>query len=386
MAKQRHPVKITSLPVYANRLSEITQPLDDVTLIVPSSDLLLTTVTLPKLPRHRLLQALPYALEEQLIEEVSFLHFATGPRDEEGRWPVAVVAIAKMEGWLEAAKAAGLSLIRMVPDVLTLPLMPRHWTLDLCESWCTVRTGPYSGFSCHRETLPTFLEAALKDPLTQPDGILVRTFSGSADLPANAFPGIRLERIQMDSAEEAASAKEVLMASPCLNLLQGRFSPRSTASGANRLWQAALSLAFIGAILLVVTKATLLLMLRHTSAGLQQEIAAIYTRHFPSATAMVAPKARMSEKLHHLESEGSESLFLELLAKTTAPLSRSPEVRLEWIDYQNRQLKLGLTAPSFNSLDELTSALNAAGLKAKQQNAATSTGNVKATLLVRSAS
>ena len=47
-------------------------------VIVPSEDVLVTTVTLPKMNRSRLLQAIPYALEEQVIEDVDTMHFAAG--------------------------------------------------------------------------------------------------------------------------------------------------------------------------------------------------------------------------------------------------------------------------------------------------------------------
>ena len=38
--------------------------------IVPAQDVLLTTAELPKLSRQRLMLALPFALEEQLIDDV----------------------------------------------------------------------------------------------------------------------------------------------------------------------------------------------------------------------------------------------------------------------------------------------------------------------------
>src|SRR3982750_1699390 len=59
-----------------------------VTLIVPAQDIVLTAATLPKLNRQKLLQALPFALEDQLIDDIHELHFAAAEYQSDGTLPV----------------------------------------------------------------------------------------------------------------------------------------------------------------------------------------------------------------------------------------------------------------------------------------------------------
>ena len=68
---------------------------NDIIVIVPAQDILLTAAQLPKLNASRLQQALPFALEEHLIDDVSQLHFAIGEYQTDGTYPAAVVTQQK---------------------------------------------------------------------------------------------------------------------------------------------------------------------------------------------------------------------------------------------------------------------------------------------------
>lgn len=68
-----------------------------VIVLIPSVDVLLTTVLLPKISHSRLIQAIPYALEETLLEDVEQLHFAVGDYPIHGAWPVAIMARKKFK-------------------------------------------------------------------------------------------------------------------------------------------------------------------------------------------------------------------------------------------------------------------------------------------------
>ena len=62
-----------------------------VVVLVSGADGLLTRVSIPGSSRQKLLRAVPYALEEQLSEDVDNLHFALGTTLEDEGWPVAVI-------------------------------------------------------------------------------------------------------------------------------------------------------------------------------------------------------------------------------------------------------------------------------------------------------
>ena len=62
-----------------------------VIVLVPSADVLTTSVDIPIKGGARLQAALPYALEEHVAEDIEKLHFAAGTRRSNGKIPVAVV-------------------------------------------------------------------------------------------------------------------------------------------------------------------------------------------------------------------------------------------------------------------------------------------------------
>src|SRR5579862_7364004 len=70
-------------------------------VLAPASDVLLTEAEVPAKSGARFQQIVPFALEEQLAQDIDSLHFAVGRRiGESPRVPVAVVSRALIEGWL----------------------------------------------------------------------------------------------------------------------------------------------------------------------------------------------------------------------------------------------------------------------------------------------
>ena len=95
--------------------------------LVPSTDVLLAEPEVPVKAGTKLQQVVPYALEEQLAEDIDDLHFAIGKRASDSQvTPVAVVAHALMDDWISALKSAGLTPESMYADSDLLPENPGH--------------------------------------------------------------------------------------------------------------------------------------------------------------------------------------------------------------------------------------------------------------------
>ena len=82
-------------------------------MLVPATDVLTTTIYLPLKAQAKIQQALPFALEEYLADDVEELHFAAGGRRESGRMPVSIISRDKLKDYLGVLADAGLH-----PDVL----------------------------------------------------------------------------------------------------------------------------------------------------------------------------------------------------------------------------------------------------------------------------
>ena len=108
-------------------------------VIAPSSDVLLTKVTIPSKNRQRLLQAIPYALENDLSEEIEQLHFAIDYHTDQSTTAVAVISRERLDSWLERFHALELQPLAIFPELLCLPLTNGHWTVHLTPQFGSLR-------------------------------------------------------------------------------------------------------------------------------------------------------------------------------------------------------------------------------------------------------
>src|SRR5450631_4919221 len=71
-----------------------------VVVLAPATQILMAEPELPPGSGVKLARAVPFALEEQLTEDIDELCFALGRRSAGGRTPVAVVARNVLQGWI----------------------------------------------------------------------------------------------------------------------------------------------------------------------------------------------------------------------------------------------------------------------------------------------
>src|SRR3954470_7408792 len=130
-----------------------------VCVLVPGTDVLLTEPELPAKAGAKLQQIVPYALEEQLAEDIDELHFAIGKRSRDGpTTPVAVVALSLMDEWTSTLKAAGLVPEAMYVDSDLLPVNPGHAVALLEDDVVVVRPPVGSTISMPSDALGEALQ------------------------------------------------------------------------------------------------------------------------------------------------------------------------------------------------------------------------------------
>ena len=114
-----------------------------VSVCIPSESVFLTRQHLPGKNRQRLLKAIPFALEDQIIDDVEDMHFALGTADKQGQYWIAAVAHAQMASWQQLFASVGLNPQALVPDSLLLASSEKELRL-WCEPERTVLVLPDS--------------------------------------------------------------------------------------------------------------------------------------------------------------------------------------------------------------------------------------------------
>jgi general secretion pathway protein L len=110
----------------------------EVIVLVPATQILLAEPELPPGSGIKLARAVPFALEEQLTEDIDQLVFALGRRRTGGGTPVAVVARTVLKDWLAALSEAGIEPVALYADMSLLPVNPSQtvlWLASLRTHW-----------------------------------------------------------------------------------------------------------------------------------------------------------------------------------------------------------------------------------------------------------
>lgn len=342
-----------------------------VALLIPAGEVSFFQAALPAANESRLLQLAPFALEDQLSQDIDALHFAVGPRDAaSGTVPVAVMERARLEQYL--ARASQLQLIphAVFAESDLAPMLPGHVTMLVAGDQLLLRDDT---------ARPLVLPAA--DPLLALE-MLPGTGANlpQANLTVFVGPGdwqkhsrtieplrerVGSFKVQLNNGGVLAQLAQGLAFGAPLNLLQGAFKPRSSSK---QSWQAWRWVAGLAATLLVVHVAGSLWQLRQlrkTSAGLDESITQLYGSIFPGQPIGREPRRALERRLAAVAGGGgAQGEFMTLLAAVAAAKQNVPVAQLESLVFRTGSLQLKLTAPDASTLEQFNQALRAGGYKA----------------------
>ncbi|MEZ5579407.1 MAG: type II secretion system protein GspL [Candidatus Competibacteraceae bacterium] len=317
-------------------------------LVAPSEAVTLHRLALPSRKRSTWARAVPFALEDYLVEDIETLHFALGGAVDGGYLPVAVVDRILLSAWLETCDQAGLTPAAVVPDSLLLPWQNDEWSVLLEARRALVRTGRWEGFATERDNLALLLAQALAEAgETKPRCLRV----WGAPATELAETGVEL------SPEDTPSEPLALFASgyqpaTVLNLLQGGYSRQAHWGRWLRPWRAAAALVGMTLLVQIAGQVYDHWRLQREVTALRTEIERTFKDALPEATRIVNPKVQMETRLRELAPSGGSG-FLELLYQGAQPLAHFPNVTLRGLGYRDGQLDLALEGGDPAVLDRL---------------------------------
>lgn len=348
--------------------------------IIPALDVLLTKLTLPKLNRQRLLQAIPYALEEQLMDDIDNLHFAVDAYQPDNTVPVAIIAKEKMLYWINLLNSQTITPTQLLPLTLALPYSETIWHIVIRDNVATVRTDSFGGFACDLPNLNLMLDLKLNEAAQKPQQIVIYNYSDMAC--SFQHHTIKILEKRLPDEQFLNDLQNWLEKPTHFNLLQGVYSPKYKAAQIQKVWLVAGACALAWIFLGFSNHFLSLLILNYKKHQLESSIQHIYYKHFPQATSVVAPKERMLQKLKELNSNTARNHLLLWLAYLSKSRSQVPEIHIQNLNFQQNQMILAISAPNFELLDEFIQSLSLQGLTIKQQNASTVGSQVKTEILL----
>jgi general secretion pathway protein L len=345
-----------------------------VVVLVPGADVLLAQPELPTAKAGAKLQQLvPFALEEQLAEDIEELHFAIGRRQgDSARVPVAVASRKLMDEWITLLKSSGLEPEALYADSELLPQNPGQSVALIEEDAVVVRPPSGNVVTLPADALDEALEIALSgiEPGT-PGGRGLILYTGAAEWQRHSstveaarerFEGIQIQLLT--GGPLTLFAQQLPTATPT-NLLQGPYTPAATHPVGWNAWRVAAMLlaGFIG--LHVAGKAAELSLLKHADHKLDASIEQVFQMALPGEPVTYEARRVMEQRLAAARASQVSGGFLSALQALVQAHRAAPEAVLEAMTFRDGALELKATAPSVESLDRLSRQLRQQGWQAR---------------------
>jgi len=316
---------------------------DRIVLMLPAEDALVTSVDLPIRQRARLMQALPYALEEQLADDVDAMHFALGGKTPTGEHNVAAMRSERLAAYLAAFDESPARVDAAHIDAQLLPPDADQAAVLWIETDRILLRDRQQCAAVDEALLPIVMGRLGTD--TPPRLLLVE----GAARPDAALAGTAEERIS-NGLEHLARWS---LQPHALNLLQGAFRPASEQSQWWRPWLTAAVLAGLLIGLGTIYQAVDLARQQAELTTLEQANIQTFRELFPAEQRIVEVRTQLEQQLRALQNPKGATGFLFLLDQTRQAFASGAEFTISELQFRDGTLFLSLEGDDLQALETL---------------------------------
>jgi len=343
-----------------------------VIVLVPAQEVLLTSVHIPARSAAKIKAALPFALEENLADDVEDLHFAIGVRQENNRLPVAVVARDKMSQWLHRLSEAGIEPVILAAENNGLAKIPGTLSIMVDGEIIMFNDGADAEFSM-QDVKPSdvLVIAGQLGETQQEDGensghLVVFCTPEQNENLEHDWIALRheLHSVDVNVLPDGVLPKlaVTVAAGHGVNLLQGSYGKKIEYGPLLRPWKVAALLLLGLAIVGMAMKGVGYYQLLQDEATLRAQFNAEYRLLRPGDTReIVDPVATVESLRRGVGVSAVPQVFLPTMRELGAALDDNSDTEIEVISYRAGIIDLRLTVPDVATLDNIQKAVSASG-------------------------
>ncbi|PJD90615.1 MAG: hypothetical protein CK424_08025 [Legionella sp.] len=332
------------------------------------------TVELPLLSEHKAREAIPFALEDQLAQPVSQLHFVFDKAYyQKKHYLVVVIEKQLMRDWMHR-----LSALDLAYDMITI-----DWFALSQEEGCVlehsviVNTESFSG-SLSLDIWASHAHAWSTD-------LRWHVFANSANVE-------NLPVVSPSSKVHHTWVSERLLNTKLMNLCQGDFQHATSQTQVKRLYQLTGVMAGVCFLGFVTIHVGLSMWVTHKTRLLDQQIATSYRVFFPQAQQVISPQIRIGQLLKQTQMGHNatlwslmENLSFVLAQRHVTPVKGVTQItngvtKVQTLQFQHQILTVILVCDGFAALEHIEAALRNRKIKVHQVSAATEKDQVVAKL------
>lgn len=367
--------------------------------LIPADDTIFCVADIPARQSHLVTQALPYAIEDQVAQNVDTLHVALGRHTEDG-YQVAAIDRGQMAHWWHLLLDwQGTHMTAIYADAALLPVTENGWTLCLAEQSVLMISEQGEWMAIEADNLPVaaqLMAAPSTDSVAAE--IPARLYGSAADLEekqpiirefSEASERLRVtpETLDMSVTELLAWSHRQQLCQP-INLCQGAFSMTPGKSSLLSTWKPLLVVAAVWFVLQVTLETGMGIYHQNQAEQLQTRAMAIYRDAFPDDSNTHAGNVQrvIQGQLRAAESGTSKTDFMTLLQFTGEEYRQldSDAVTFNSINYsRNRgELVVDIRADNYERMSRLRNGLTDAGVRAQIGSVVNEPGGARGRLTV----
>ncbi len=364
------------------KLSNAAELIQDrrVIILLPIEQLYLGCVAVQTKNKKQLEKAIPFALEDDLTQDIEDLHFALGKRTENREIPVAVISKAHLDHLIKI-----LSNVNILPDIITadvygLEYSEQHWTLCIDDGHLIARTSDWNGFACDVADFSEFMQIAVSEQEQPPSNIIVYSH------PDEQIDEIaKLENVQLDDFWSPSAFIKGFSSESCINLLQGSYAKADKTHKTIRPWKIAAALAAVWVAVSMLHTTIEYNRYNKLNESLTKQVDQVFKATFPDVKRVVNARVQMEQRIKKLTSSGAQTSsadFLKFLHQSGYELYKNPNVSILDIQYKNKQLSLEIRAKDIQILEAVKTKLQSKDINAELKTAKTVDDYVLARMMV----
>lgn len=336
---------------------------DNAIVIVAAESVLATTAVLPRIKRSKLETALPFALEDALIDEATEAHVTAGAKLPDGR----AVLYALNKNWLTRFLAASatsrIRVRRVVPEFCLLPMRAGEWSMawDGVQGFLATPHSLGSALDCGGDArAPVALQLRLRDGAPA----ALRLFALGNEVPAPNW-GVKIPVI---CEQQSFDWRKAPIPADAPNLLWGKFAPPPRISEAWPWLRPALMAALLLFGVEVVVSNLEWALLANEKHQLESRMTDTFRETFGADAAIVDAPLQMRRnvaRLRHAAGVIDDADFTPLLQKFSGAASAIPGNSLRTLRYEDGKLDIEMTLANASTLDKLQQRIAEAGLQTR---------------------
>lgn len=389
--------------------------------LLPSSEVLLTHITIPSGAARQLNAMLPFLMEDELTQDIERMHFSVLKKQGD-QATIATIERERLAQWVDAFKQAGIALKKVLPDCLALPQREGQVSALQCDGQWLFRQGEVRGAAVDEAWLDLFLrsgwlapdgdalhfedvindniELAQSEATSDEEALIEHLQNGDEinDLTNdndrtndNASP-VSPEKVAATDTDESAiticsyshlpvnheqlpgqwilAPTEMMMVTLSQgaidsksNLLSGMFKAQSSWFKHWRVWQKVLIAACVLVVMLLIQQTIMVNKIEAQTQAYRTESERIFRSIFPDKqripTVSYLKRSMQDEENLLSGSEGGSVSVLGWMAKLPAALKQVKTVTIQSVqfDANRREVRINAQSNDFQSFEQLRTEL-----------------------------